>query len=403
MAGCGSKPPTFGEIVAEVTNEPPVAVAAPDEPSEDEAPAPTAPAVPETPKTAFQQLTSRGAEDDGEAMPTTFDGWVGLVQGRASNRFVQIVMEHPEATEKLTQLNLGGLKFVTDEGTAGLERMTSLERLVLDGSGTESATVSRAAKLPALKELSLVGSSIRGPLDLGDKPFPAVERFQAASSSLNREMLLAIARMSELRILDFPDADLTSEAVMLLKPLMKLEEVNFSLNEQLGDAGIAELVNSKQIRTLNLAKTGVRGPGLLVLARAGVFDNLTDLDLTELTLADEMAPALMAMPRLERLSLRLTPIRDRGLSLIPQLKVLKHLSLEQCRDLSMAGFVYLKGNPTLETLNLSRNTQLGDPILPVLASMKALRKLSLIDTGFTAEGVQRLREVLPLTEVEFSE
>ena len=110
----------------------------------------------------------------------------------------------------------------------------------------------------------------------------------------------------------------------------------------------------------------------------------------------------MAMPRLERLSLRLTPIRDRGLSLIPQLKVLKHLSLQQCRDLTMAGFVYLKGNPTLETLNLSQNTQLGDPILPVLASMKALRKLSLIQTGISAEGVQRLQEVLPLTEVEWS-
>ena len=45
FTGCGSKPPTFGEIVAEVTNEPPVAPAAPDEHSEDEAPPAAAPAA----------------------------------------------------------------------------------------------------------------------------------------------------------------------------------------------------------------------------------------------------------------------------------------------------------------------------------------------------------------------
>jgi len=91
------------------------------------------------------------------------------------------------------------------------------------------------------------------------------------------------------------------------------------------------------------------------------------------------------------------------LSLIPQLKALRHLSLENCKDLTVNGFIYLKANSTLESLNVSRNNQLNDPMLPVLASMKALRKLNLIDTGFTPEGVQRLREVLPLTEIEFSE
>jgi len=396
-SGCGSNPPTFGEIVAEVANEPPPAPEAAPAAPEEEAP-PNPPAAPEPPKTVFEQLTSRGAEDDSEVMPTTLEGWVGLVQSKGNNRFVQIVIEHPEA-EKVTALNLAGLKFVDDEGTAGLERLTSLEQLSLGGSGTGSVTLSRAAKLPVLKEMSLEGSVIQGPIDLGESPFPALERLKAGNSRLNRETLLAIARMSELRHLDLAYCDMTSEAVMLLKPLMKLEEIDLSSNPKVGDVGLAELVNAKQLRVLNLAKTGVHGPGLLVLARAGVFDNLTDLDLTECTLADEMAPALMAMPQLDRLNLRLTPIRDRGLSLIPQLKVLRHLSLEQCRDLNMAGFVYLKGNLNLETLNLAQNGQLGDAMLPILATMKSLKKLSLIHCGFSAEGVQRLQEVLPLTEI----
>jgi hypothetical protein len=399
MSGCGAKPPTFGEIVAEVANEPPPAPeAAPAAPEEEPPPNPAAPAAPEPPKTVFEQLTTWGAEDEDDARPTTLDGWVGLVQGRGSNRFVQIVIEHPEA-EKVTSLNLAGLKFVNDEGTAGLERLTGLERLDLGGAGTESGTLSRAAKLPALKEISLEGSVIQGPIDLGESPFPALERLKAGGSRLNREALLAIARMPELRYLEFANADLTSEAVMLLKPLMKLEELDFSYNSKVGDVGLAELVNAKQLRVLNLAKTGVHGPGLLVLARAGVFDYLTDLDLTECALADEMAPALMAMPQLDRLNLRLTPIQDRGLSLIPQLKVLRHLSLEQCRSLNMAGFVYLKGNLNLETLNLAQNGQLGDAMLPILATMKSLKKLNLIHCGFSAEGVQRLQEVLPLTEI----
>jgi F-box/leucine-rich repeat protein 14 len=388
--------------VAEVANEPPPAAeVAPEAPEVEVAPAAAVPSVPQKPKTPFEQLTAPEGEDDVD-LPTTFEGWLGLV-GNGTNRFTRIVLEHPEAPEKLTALNLSKLRNVNDEGTEGLERMTSLERLVLDGAGTDAMTLSRASRLPALKVISIAGSVVRKPLELGDNPFPAVERLTASGAQLNRDALLAIARMHELRVLEIPQAGLTNEAVMLLKPLMKLEEVDFSRNVNLGDAGLTELVNAKQIRTLNLDMTGVRGPGLLFLAQARVFDNLTDLSLMGTTLADEMAPALMAMGRLERLDLRQTTIRDRGLSLIPQLKALRHLSLENCKDLTVNGFIYLKANSTLESLNVSRNNQLNDPMLPVLASMKALRKLNLIDTGFTPEGVQRLREVLPLTEIEFSE
>ncbi len=400
--GCGAKVPTAGEILAEV---------APGDPVDDSPPieAPAKPTLPaekgeesEPPKDSAPGHDQGMATDD-ERTPQTFEGWLAWAQTKNTNADLQSAITHPEAPEKMVSLDVHNLKGLTDEGTAGLEKLVRLERLLIQNSSLEGGTLGRASMLPELVDLDIRGCTFVSKPELGDQPFPKLERLAAGDARLSRETVIAISRMGALRQLSLANTAMTGEAVMLLAPLLNLEELDLSSNRDLGDSGLNLMVNLKKLRVLNLARTGVKGPGLWELTKAGALLELQSLDLTGAVLSDEMAPALIAMTKLENLQLNDTTIRDRGLTLIPQLKALKVLGLRNNRDMGMAGIPALKGLVNLEELDLSKNRQLTNEILPVLVTLKGLRRLNLIETGCTAEGVSQLRTAMPLTHVEFVE
>lgn len=402
MGGCGAKVPTAGEIIAEVAPGDPV-----DDSPPIEAPAKPAPPAekskePEPPEDPTPDHEKGMATDD-ERTPRTFEGWLAWAQTKNTNAHLQSAINHPEAPEKMVSLDVHNQKGLTDEGSVGLEKMVRLQRLLMSGSGLEGGTLGRASFLPELVELDIRSCTISSKPELSAEPFPKVERLLAGDAKLTREAVIAVSRMSALKQLSLGNTAITGDAVMLLKPLLNLEELDLSSNKDLGDNGLHLLVNLTKLRVLNLARTGVKGPGLWELTKAGALLELRTLDLTGAVLLDEMAPALIAMTKLENLQLNDTTIRDRGLTLIPQLKALRVLGLRGNRDMGMAGIPALKGLVNLEELDLSKNRQLTNEILPVLVTLKGLRRLNLIETGCTGEGVSQLRTAMPLTTIEFVE
>ncbi|MFN3169007.1 MAG: c-type cytochrome domain-containing protein [Phycisphaeraceae bacterium] len=97
------------------------------------------------------------------------------------------------------------------------------------------------------------------------------------------------------------------------------------------------------------------------------------LDLQGSSFGDEAAQQLPAMPKLTKLNLKDTAITDEGVAALPDL-------------------------PALKWLNLF-GTAITDKSLDALADYTALDKLYLTGTKVTAQGVAKLREALPDTEV----
>jgi hypothetical protein len=397
--GCGAKVPTAGELIAEVAPGDPVVEPEP-EPRGD-----AAPVVPqgESPTEDTTPDHEKGMSSDDERTPRTFEGWLDWAQTKNTNSHLQSALTHPDAVEKMTSLDVKNSKGLTDAASAGLEKMVHLERLTMTASGLEGGTLGRASHLPDLVDLNIRSCTFQTRPELAETPFPRLERLSAGDARLTRDVVIAIARMSQLKTLSLGNTELTGEAVQLLKPLMNLEELDLSSNKSLSDSGLHMLVNLRKLRVLNLARTAVKGPALWELTKAGALLELQSLDLTGAVLSDEMAPALLAMTKLENLQLNDTTIRDRGLTLIPQLKSLKVLGLRGNRDMGMSGMPALKGLVQLEELDLSKNGQLTNDMLPVLVTLKGLRLLNLIETGCTGEGISQLRIAMPTTKIEWVE
>jgi eukaryotic-like serine/threonine-protein kinase len=101
-------------------------------------------------------------------------------------------------------------------------------------------------------------------------------------------------------------------------------ELRFSRNAQVGDDDLARLVGLSELTLINLAATGVKGPGLKYLAR---LPALASLSLFDTAVSDAGLEHLKGAPRLERLYLNNTLVTDAGLEHLAGLTALTQVSL----------------------------------------------------------------------------
>jgi len=68
-------------------------------------------------------------------------------------------------------------------------------------------------------------------------------------------------------------------------------------------------------------------------------------------------------------------------------------------SITSKGLTYLQSQTGLEVLHLDHCPLITDDAIPVIARLKSLKKVSLVDTGATEIGVNTLRELNPVVEV----
>ncbi len=136
------------------------------------------------------------------------------------------------------------------------------------------------------------------------------------------------------------------------------------------DIGLANLADATKLRALRLYRTRITG------ARLAELSGLTELRVLRISdapLEDAHLEGLVHLRNLECLQLLNTPTSDTGLVHIGRLTHLKNLWLNE--------------------------TQVTDAGLEDLVRLSELRALSLTGTKVTDQGVQRLRKILPETEI----
>jgi hypothetical protein len=177
------------------------------------------------------------------------------------------------------------------------------------------------------------------------------------------------------------------------QPLAKLdEEYRAFLNVR--DDDLAGVPDASRLKNLSLCRTSVSDAGLAYLAGC---NNLLWLDLSFTAASDEGLKHFQANSGLKQLFLEGTKVTAASLPVIAGFKQLEELDLSRLplRDDDLAA---ISGLRNLKSLYLSR-CAITDAGLTHLRGMKQLENLELGGTQVTADGLKRLRAVLPKLKI----
>jgi len=156
-------------------------------------------------------------------------------------------------------------------------------------------------------------------------------------------------------------------------PSKNVDTLELSNSMNITDAGLRYLRPFREVETLYLYRTNVRGDGLRHLAG---LSNLSALSLAGTPLENGGMLHLASLPQLKWLDLSATSVTDEG--------------IEQLSSAS-----------ALVTLSLS-DTRVSDASVPFLCELPNLKNLSLNGTAVTSTGLNRLKEQLPDCDITAS-
>jgi internalin A len=215
--------------------------------------------------------------------------------------------------------------------------------------------------------------------------------------STNAE-LKEVIKYESLHALSLENCDkVTAAGVPELAALRELRWLNLS-RSGVTDAGLKEFAGVKGLRILDLAETSVTDDGLKALTS---FKNLRDLYLGYVKAPEKVTEAglktLAKITSLKRLDLAGIKLTRTGLKNMAPLKGLQALGIT-VGGLRDGDLCVLTAFPNLQELVLA-NTELTDRALSELAALKNLQTLTLHNVKLPATGLQGLAAVKNLKEL----
>jgi hypothetical protein len=209
---------------------------------------------------------------------------------------------------------------VTDEDVEPICRLPGLKALFC--SGITDVTLERLAGLAQLNDLTLETSPITDNGLLHISGFRNLETFCVAQCQ-----------------------GITDRGFEYLSQLENLQLLALPRCPRVTDAGLKHLAKLTKLRWLNLAGTGIKGPGLEHLRNSSLavlYLNGTDVD-------DEAMAHVAAMTSLVDLELDETLVTDRGIARLRALKGLNRISL-MCVNFTEASFEVFESIPAMTSV-----------------------------------------------------
>jgi Leucine-rich repeat (LRR) protein len=169
------------------------------------------------------------------------------------------------------------------------------------------------------------------------------------------------------------------------------------------DAGLANIAQLSRLEELYLQGSKVTGAGLPALRN---LKRLRILRLDVLPIRDEELKHVAHLENLEYLDLSQTQVTGDGLKYLAGLRRLRKLSLMSNshfngNGLSNLTVLFSKGTPENLGRELSLGwTSIGDDSLETLKTFTGLAKLDVHSTMLTTNGLIKLKQALPRTDVQ---
>lgn len=354
------------------------------------------------------RLIAMDADDDPPA----------LASSRRWDEIVQLLAAHPSATlhaegqmtdaalalvarvEQLTALDLSGSKELTDDGVRQLAGLRGLKHLDLSGTAITDRTLEVVGTLPALETLGLAMTHVT---DNGLARLAQCHELREVNLSWTRTgdgALRALAGKQKLHTLATGN-DVTDAGIRLLHDLPVFK------SWQGGETQLTLLGGRARPNHLSLrgafTDRGVRElrglDGLFGLSLDGAYADITASALAPLVslprlgwlsvdATDETMRAIAAMPVLRFLSVQDTVAGDVGFAELSRSRSLEYLWGRRCHNLRRSGFLALATMPALRGLSVSclNVDEEGIAALPEFPALRELMPMDIPDAGYRHVG-----------------
>ena len=246
----------------------------------------------------------------------------------------------------------------------------------LFGEHLVDADLEGIGELNTIEELYLRGSRGYGSNVIGDEGLKSI----AKSKSIKRLRLGALT---------FTDVGLKYLAVMTQLELLELDS-----NDFITGAGLAQLSNLTQLKSLNLFHCkNLKGDDLQYLK---MMTKLEKLIITYMPgLNDAAMGHLASLTQLRELDFRdsTREITDLGLEYLKNLNELTSLELVGMNGVTDVGLQSLRHHPKLRTLVLQKLTNVTDAGVAVIGELLELRELELVELPISDVSLEQVKKL----------
>ncbi len=156
------------------------------------------------------------------------------------------------------------------------------------------------------------------------------------------------------------------------------------------EATLEQLPALYRLESFNASRTDIGDESLKPLAQ---MSDLVSLALSDTAVTDAGMSYLQHLPAIVSLILAGTGVSDRGLEYVEHLDTLHILDLSRTK-VTDAGLERLVGLPHLDHLLLNED-RITDAGLARLSANHSIRRLSLVKTGVTADGIRKIKQAIP--------
>ncbi|GIX03550.1 MAG: hypothetical protein KatS3mg113_0556 [Planctomycetaceae bacterium] len=380
ISGCG-KPPTWNELVNQVTQPPPP----PTTPEATPAEQPTQPVMPSTP-----------------APPPKPDPHVVIAQFKQlkpheiDDHKLGLLLSLDEGLEQITELDMKGSS-VTDQGLQQIGKLSQLR--FLDIRSTQFITANSfpaIAQATSLEELRVDPGKITDESLAVLRPLSELQRFDLRGVKLSYAGYAELLHHKKLIELDLRDSNMDDQALDVVTDLPELERLWLG-RTRVTDEGVKKLAKLERLHTLDLTDCRVTGRTFGNMPKGGV----EVLVMTNTMLNEQGANAIKQMKNLRVLILtHLGTMQDVHLmQMVRPLTDLEELNVSNCPLLTSECMRAVLNHKNLRHVEFGHCPRITDTVFKYLETCKNLKKIIATSTGCSAAGMQYIKSKLPECEV----
>ncbi len=333
-----------------------------------------------------------------------------------------------KAGDLLTEIIIQDGSNLTASDLALIGKLSDLEKLQISNCRTlNDEMAATLSSLKSLKSLALINTVINDvTVEMIAKSFPnLIDLDLSSNTNMTSGVVKIVSGMSQLQRLTLVQNQVNDIGAQRLSKLQELRSLDLRGNMEAGDMALEVVAALPKLTGLKHRSTAVTDSGLEYLSHNQTLESLL---MQDFAVTDQSGPHLAKLGKLSqlevfrcqqfgtegvlalkgmgltRLTLRDLPnIDDRAMEVFDDLPKLKRLYLHEIASVSDSGLKHLAAQKSLELLDIWTVPQMTDATVDVIATLPALKELSIRATGITDASLNKLMAMPTLQTLTLKE
>jgi hypothetical protein len=286
----------------------------------------------------------------------------------------------------------------SDVGAQELLKLKQLREFqFVDGDASDSS-LATLLQLPNLDSFTVSGSKLSGDLLAGESPLSTLKGISLSFCRFTNDPLVYMERFPNLQVLQMQRFDDPGKGLHHLSGLRQLLDVNFQESSIRDLDGFRALAKAPRLQAVNFHACPNIGDEQIRAFVEGTPDNLKFLDISQTRVSDASIDLLITLPGLKDLVIWGVNVSDVGFSKLANSTTLTHLTIGSNQLTVDTVRALAAREMPWESIWIGEG-QLGDDAIEELSNFKGLRSLRLSSNQISPQGMERLRKLLPNTQI----